>query len=148
MNFLNIFIGSPQSKYAAFAIIIAIISICLSILFSNSDVTFSQRLTFIIFILIGITPGILLTLFEITCIVTGSGFKNNRWWCNWLAWIIAIILIVYSIIIIITVFISMFSINNAMYLVNNDKKNQENNRVSKEEANEYAHSIIEHFNRY
>lgn len=142
MNFLNIFIGSQQSKYAAFAIIIAILTICLSILFSNSDVTFSQRLTFIIFILIGITPGILLTLFEITCIVTGTGYKNNKWWCNWLAWIIAIILIIYSVIIIISVFVSMFSFNNAINLVENDK---ENNKVSIDEANKYANNIIEHY---
>ena len=143
MNFLKIFIGSAQSKYAAFAIIIAILAICASILFSNTNISLSQKLTFIFFIIIAISPGILLSLFEITCIVTGSGLKNNNWWCSVLAWIIAIVLIIYSIIIVISVLISLFSFNNAIVKLDEKELNEKTNKnVSIDEANKIA---AEHF---
>jgi len=96
----------------------------------------------IFFILIASIPSILLTLFEITCMVTG-GTRNKNPWCYWYAWILVAIIIVYSIIVIISVFISMFTYNNASILVN-ESDNKE--IPSNEEANDYAKKMIEHYN--
>jgi len=135
-KFLDIFFGTPQSKFAAYAIFIAIIAISLSILFTSTDISFGNRFLVVLFIILLSIPSILLTLFELTCIVTGGNKKVN-WWCWYFGWLIAGFLVIYSVIIIISILISMFSYNNAMDRIKNTE-----HRVSKEEANDYAKTII------
>ena len=135
-KFLDIFFGTPQSKFAAYAIFIAIIAISLSILFSSTDISIGNRFAVVLFVILLSVPSILLTLFELTCIVTG-GTKKVNWWCWYFGWLIAAFLSIYSIIIIISILISMFSYNNAMDRIKNTE-----NRVSKDEANDYAKTII------
>ena len=135
-KFLDIFFGTPQSKFAAYAIFIAIIAISLSILFSSTDISFGNRFLVVLFVILLSVPSILLTLFELTCIVTGGNKKVN-WWCWYFGWLIAGFLVIYSVIIIISILISMFSYNNAMDRIKNTE-----HRVSKEEANDYAKTII------
>lgn len=142
MNFLNIFFGSKQSKFAALAIFTAIIAICLSILFTTTDISIGKRFSIIFFIILACIPSVLFTLFELTCIVTGGNKKNN-WWCYYFAWIISAILIIYSIIVIISTFISLFSYNTAMSRINDTENSK---KISKDEANNYAKNIIESYN--
>lgn len=135
-RFLDIFFGTPQSKFAAYAIFAAIIAISISILFTSTDVSIGQRFGVILFIILLSIPSILLTLFELTCIITG-GTKKVNWWCWYFGWLIAAFLGIYSVVVIITIFISMFSYNNAMDRVKNTE-----HTVTKEEADDYAKTII------
>lgn len=139
---MNIFIGTTQSNFAAIAIMLSLIMVCLYVLFINTNIDVGKRFMIIFFILIASIPSILLTLFEITCMVTG-GTRNKNPWCYWYAWILVAIIIVYSIIVIISVFISMFTYNNASIRVN-ESDNKE--IPSNEEANDYAKKMIEHYN--
>jgi uncharacterized protein (UPF0333 family) len=142
MNFLNIFVGTSQSNFAAIAIMLSLLMVCLYVLFINTNIDAGKRFMIIFFILIASIPSILLTLFEITCMVTG-GTRNKNPWCYWYAWILVAIIIVYSIIVIISVFISMFTYNNASMHI----QESENKEIpSNEEANDYAKKMIEHYN--
>lgn len=135
-KFLDIFFGTPQSKFAAYAIFAAIIAISISILFTSTDVSIGQRFGVILFIILLSIPSILLTLFELTCIITG-GTKKVNWWCWYFGWLIAAFLGIYSVVVIITILISMFSYSNAMDRVKNTEY-----KVTKDEADDYAKTII------
>jgi hypothetical protein len=136
----DVFIGTKQSRYAAFAIFSAIMAVCLFILFTSTDVPFGQRFGIVLFLIIFSIPSVLMTLFELTCIVTGGTSKKNAW-CHYFAWIIALIIIVYSIIIIISVIMSLFTYNNAMDRV---VESENAKRLTKEEANKYAENMMKH----
>jgi|UniRef100_A0A6C0LYF4 hypothetical protein len=134
----DVFLGSEQSKYAGIALFITIIIICLSILFTSSKIPIEQRLVFVIFILIISIPSILMSLFELTCIVTGGNY-NTRWWCWLLAWVLAIMIIFYCIMIIISLFISMSTYDLANERVSEDTAT---NNVNSTDANSYAKNIM------
>ena len=137
-NLSDVFLGSEQSKYAGIALFITIIIICLSILFTSSKIPIEQRLVFVIFILIISIPSILMSLFELTCIVTGGNY-NTRWWCWLLAWVLAIMIILYCIMIIISLFISMSTYDLANERVSEDTVT---NNVNSTDANSYAKNIM------
>lgn len=137
----DVFFGTEQSKYAAIAYFITIVVICFAVLFASSDVPIEQRLLVILFILIITVPSVLFSLFELTCIVTG-GNRTSRWWCYWLAWFLSIMLIIYCLFIIISLFFSMASYDMAVSRIEEEEKN---NKVSKEEANEYAKEIMKQY---
>jgi len=137
-NLSDVFLGSEQSKYAGIALFITIIIICLSILFTSSKIPIEQRLVFVIFILIISIPSILMSLFELTCIVTGGNY-NTRWWCWLLAWVLAIMIILYCIMIIISLFISMSTYDLANERVSEDTAT---NNVNSTDANSYAKNIM------
>ena len=99
-DFVSVFVGVPQSRYAALAILIAIVVVSLVILFNNETVPLGQKFGFVFLIFLVSLPGLALSLFQLTCIVTGSGFKNKRWWCSAYAWIISLIMIFYSILLV------------------------------------------------
>lgn len=138
ININDIFFGSEQSKYAGIALFMTIVILCVIILFSSSRIPIGDRFMFVLFILIISVPSILMSLFELTCIVTG-GNLNTRWWCWLLAWVLAVIIIVYCIMIIISMLISM-----SEYDMANDRLDYttEKNKMGKEEANLYAKKII------
>ena len=138
ININDIFFGSEQSKYAGIALFMTIMILCVIILFSSSRIPIGDRFMFVLFILIISVPSILMSLFELTCIVTG-GNLNTRWWCWLLAWVLAVIIIVYCIMIIISMLISM-----SEYDMANDRLDYttEKNKMGKEEANLYAKKII------
>jgi hypothetical protein len=133
----DVFFGTQQSRYAAIAYFITIAILCFAILFSSSDIPIEQRLLVVLFILVITIPSVLFSLFELTCIVTG-GNQNTRWWCYWLAWFLSIMLIIYCLFIIISLFFSMASYDLAVSRINED----ESNKVSKADANEYAKEIM------
>jgi|APGre2960657373_1045057.scaffolds.fasta_scaffold08489_3 hypothetical protein len=138
INISDIFFGSEQSKYAGIALFMTIIILCLIILFTSSKIPIGERFVFVLFILLISIPSILMSLFELTCIVTG-GNSETRWWCWLLAWFISIIIIIYCIMIIISMFISMSNFEMA-----NDRLDYsiEKNKVSKEDADIYAKHML------
>ena len=121
MGFYDAFFGSDQSLYTAYAIIAAIIAICLTILLTSTDVPVGNRFLIVFFVIITLVPSIFLTLFELTCIVTG-GTEPNRWWCHAFAWILAAFIIIYCIIVVIMSLVSLFNYNKAIDSINNDEQ--------------------------
>ena len=141
-NFSDVFLGSEQSKYAGVALFITILIICISILLTSSKIAIEQRILFVLFILIISIPSILMTLFELTCIVTGGNY-NTRWWCWLLAWVLSIIIIFYCIMIIISLFISMTSYDMANERITDDIiNNKVDNTTENIKANDYAKNIM------
>jgi len=141
-NLSDVFLGSEQSKYAGIALFITILIICLAILFTSSKIPIEQRIVFVIFILIITLPSILMTLFELTCIVTGGNY-NTRWWCWALAWVLAVMIIFYCIMIILSLFISMTTYDMANERISEDIANNKVDETSDNtNANNYAKNIM------
>jgi hypothetical protein len=138
MGFYDAFFGSDQSQYTAYAIVAAIIAICITILLTATDVPVSNRLLIVFFVIISLVPSVFLTLFELTCIVTG-GTEPNHWWCYAFAWVLAAFIIIYCIFIVIISLISLFTYNNA---IDNVTMEEQNGRLTPEVSNNYAKQII------
>lgn len=138
MGFYDAFFGSDQSLYTAYAIIAAIIAICVTILFTSTDIPIGSRLLMILFVIITLVPSIFLTLFEITCIVTG-GTEPNNWWCYTFGWILAAFIIIYCIFVVIISIVSLITYNKAIDNVNNE---EQKNKVNPQEANNIAKQIM------
>jgi NADH:ubiquinone oxidoreductase subunit 6 (subunit J) len=97
----SIFVGSPQSKYAGIAVLISLTIVSIAILFGNRDsLPLSQKIGAVLLLILVSAPGVLFSLFQLTCLVTGAGRNNQRWWCSVYAWIITALLIVYSILLV------------------------------------------------
>jgi hypothetical protein len=138
MGFYDAFFGSDQSLYTAYSIIAAIIAICLTILLTASDVPIGNRILIVLFVILTLIPSIFLTLFELTCIVTG-GTEPNRWWCHAFGWILAAFIIIYCVIVVIVSLVSLFNYNKAIHTVNNDEQKY---KISNNESDNYAKEII------
>lgn len=138
MGILDYFIGTQQSKYASIAIFSAIFVICMAILFTNTDVPLGHRIMVIFFVfLMSIIP-VGMSLFELTCIVTGS--KNKPYnMCNIFAWVVAAVMIVYSIILIVSVLFSIFTYKKAIYKLELDDSSK---IVSNEDADKIAKDLL------
>jgi hypothetical protein len=139
MSVFDYFIGTQQSKYASIAIIITILFICVGILVANSDVPFANRLGIVGFvILVSIFP-VALSLFELTCIVTGGKGQSVNL-CNYYAWFITIIVIIYCFILVLVIVSSMFTYRKA-----NDKiiMTEAFNKMSPDEANQVAKDMMD-----
>lgn len=136
MAFLDIFVGVPQSKYTATAILAAIVVVSLAILFGKENIPLGQKFAFVLIVFLVSLPSIVLTLFQLTCLVTGA--SKNRW-CGWYAWLVSILLIIYSILIIViavVAFSSGKSVNKALELGNMEGFQDELNQADTF-ANEY-----------
>lgn len=141
MSFLNAFIGVPQSRYAAFAVLTAILVVSLTILFGNEAVPLSQKFAFIFMLFLVSLPGILLSLFQLTCIVVGAGVKNQRPWCSIYAWIISILLIVYCALLIVLAVVALTGKSKAMgevAMADAEKFVGSNPSMTMDEANKIA----------
>lgn len=144
MSILDYFIGTTQSKYASVAMFLSILMICIAILVTNTEVPIGMRIGVVFFvILISIFP-IALSLFELTCIVTGG--RNNRFnLCNYFAWFITIMIIIYSFILIIMVISSMFTYKKAKDKIVVSETMQ---KISTGDANTIAQNMLnEGFNQ-
>lgn len=142
-NLSDVFLGSEQSRYAGIALFITILIICLAVIFTSSKIPIEQRLVFVIFILIISIPSILMSLFELTCIVTGGNY-NTRWWCWLLAWVLAVMIIFYCIMIIISLFISMSTYDLANERIADDSVK---NDVDNSDANSYAKDLMNSYEK-
>ena len=79
-----------------------------------------------------------MSLFELTCIVTGGNY-NTRWWCWLLAWVLSVMIIFYCIMIIISLFISMSTYDLANERIADDLVK---NDVDKSDANNYEKDLM------
>jgi len=138
MGLYEVFFGSAQSQYAAYAILAAIFTICMTILFSGTDMTIGSRLLMILFVILTLIPSIFLILFEITCMVSG-GTKDKNWWCWLYAWIIAVFIIIYCIFVVIISLSSLFTYNTAMEKLT---ISENNNIMSPDSSNQYARDML------
>ena len=138
MSFFDVFFGTTQSQYTAYAILAALVAICLTVLFSKTDMSYGNRFLLILFIILSQIPFIFLILFEITCFVTG-GNKNDRWWCWLYAWIIAVFTIIYCVLIIIISLSSLITYNNAIDKVDIVETKE---RMTVENSNDYAMQLM------
>lgn len=138
MSFFDAFFGSIQSQFTAYAILAAVISICISIILTGTDMTIGNRFLLIFFVILAIIPSVFLMLLQITCMVTG-GNKNDRWWCWLYSWVIAIFVIIYCIFVVIISLTSLFTYNNAISKVD---MSEQNNKMSPESSNNYAKMMI------
>lgn len=107
MSLGDIFVGAPQSKLAGIFILLTIAFVAIYILAGKEKIAFSQKIAVVLLLVLLSLPTILLTLFQITCVVTGAGFRDaktgihSKWWCNVYAWIVSVILIAYCIMLVV-----------------------------------------------
>ena len=132
-------IGSDQSKYAAIAILITVTILCLAILFMESDISIGKRFMGVLFVILMALPGTVLSLVELTCIVTGGRYDSKRWWCSILAWVIAVIVIIYCATIIIAIINSLMTYKEASVKV---EEHDFNKKATEKEANVIAENIL------
>ena len=139
MSFIDAFFGSTQSQFTAYAIFAAVISICISIILTGTDMTIGNRFLLIFFVILAVLPSILLMLLQITCMVTG-GNKDDRWWCWLYSWLIAIFVIIYCVFVVIISLTSLFTYNNAISKVD---MSEQNNKMTPENSNNYAKMMLQ-----
>lgn len=138
MSVFDYFIGTTQSKYASVAMILTILTMCIAILVTNTDVSLGMRFGVVLFvILISIFP-VAISLFELTCIVTGG--RNTKFnLCNYFAWFVTIMIIIYSFILIIMIISSMFTYKKAQDKIT---MTESMSKISSGDANKIAEKMM------
>jgi MFS family permease len=134
MNFTDtiskLLTGTPQSQYAAIAILIAVIAIILSILFNENELTLGERFMLIGSVILFSIPSIILGLFDLTC-VAGKTVENSLCW--WWGWVIAFIIIIICVIVVFASISSMLTYNVATSKSLKPVVNEEeSNKIAKE----------------
>ena len=134
MNFSNtiskLLTGTPQSQYAATAILIAVIAIILSILFNENELTLGERFMLIGSVILFSVPSIVLGLFDLTC-VAGKTVENSLCW--WWGWVIAFIIIIICVIVVFASVSSMLTYNVATSKsIKPVVDEEESNKIAKE----------------
>lgn len=97
----SIFVGVPQSKIAGTAILVAVVVVALSILFGKEPLPLTQKFVIVLVMFLLALPAILLSLFQINCLVTGAGLQNQRWWCGLYAWVISVMVVFYCVMLVV-----------------------------------------------
>ena len=133
------FIGVQQSKYAGYAMLSVILLTCLAILFTSAP--FLYKIGAIIALLVISIIPIGISLFELTCIVTGGQTEKTSW-CNTYAWILVAIIIFYCFILAIVIFSSIFTYQKA---TTNVIATEKAGKVSHEETEKITKKIIEKY---
>ena len=105
-SFLDVFIGSTQSKLAGVALLVAVLVVSIAILFSRETIPLGQKFLIVLLLLLISAPGVLLTLLEMTCVITGTR-RGNNWWCNAYAWYMAIVILISSILVVVSAIMAM-----------------------------------------
>ena len=103
---LNLFVGSEQSKYAGMALLASVGLVALTLLFGREKVPFTRKIVVAVLLILLSLPTILLTLFQLTCMVTGT--RGSKW-CGVYAWVIAALVIVYAVMMIIVSIMSLLN---------------------------------------
>lgn len=124
--------GTPQSQYAAIAILIAMIAIILSVLFNENELTLSERFMLIGSVILFSIPSIVLGLFDLTC-VSGKTVENSLCW--WWGWIIAFMIIIICVIVVFSSISSMLTYNVATVKTTKPV-------VDEEESNKIAQNMV------
>lgn len=134
MAFSDHFVGVAQSRWTGYAILAAVIAVALSILFGKEQIPLGRRV-FVIFILFLLAlPTIVLVLFQINCMVSGT---SKGPYCGWYAWIVAAFTILYCILLIIV------AVTAKSYEAKVEKEHAEKFAVNFDQANKYAGSMMQ-----
>lgn len=107
MALLDIFVGVPQSKYAGAAVLLSLLAVSVGILVGRDPMPMSQKFAFVLLIFLVSLPGLLLTLFQLTCMVTGT--QKGAWWCGVYSWVVSALIIIYSVLLVIVAVMSLAS---------------------------------------
>lgn len=131
MAFSDHFVGVPQSRWAGYAILVAIVAVALSILFGKEHIPIGKRVLIIVIMFLFALPTIAIVLFQLTCLVNGT---SKAPFCGWYAWIVAAFTIIYCILLIIV----------AITVKSSDKHAEEAEKfsVSFQEANVMAKKLM------
>ena len=121
MSLGAIFASVPQSKLAGLTILLTLGLISVFILAGKDKISFGQKLAIVLLLVLLALPTILLTLFQINCVVTGAGLSNQRWWCSLYAWIVAALIVFYCIML---VFVSVTSFAKGESVLSKDAAHQ------------------------
>lgn len=136
MALIDVFIGSAPSRYAALAITAALLAVGVVILASNNSVPLPQRFLAVLFLFLTTLPAILITLLQLTCLVTGSAGGEN-WWCSGMSWVTAIVIIVYAASLVIMAALSLVGDRKAEELIARFRAHE-----GFEEANQTAKELL------
>lgn len=134
---LDYIIGSEQSRYAGIAMLVSVVFICIAILFTEATIGSKLFAVFLI-VLVSIVP-VCLSLFQLTCIVTGG--KNTSYnMCNIYAWIVTAFIVLYCLMLVVSVISSIFVYKKALTNVTAAEKSV---KFSKEDQDKIAKNILE-----
>ena len=103
MGFVKAIVGTPQSKVSGIAIILAIIVLFISVIFSKDNTPVAEKIGTAFIMLFICIPIVLYNLFQITCLVTGNGTYGDTWWCGVYAWLITVLILMFSAFIIVVI---------------------------------------------
>jgi hypothetical protein len=138
MSAFSYFIGTTQSKYASVAMILAVLMICFAIIFTNTDVPIGNRIAVAFFVLLMSIFPIAISLFELTCIVTGG--KNTKYnLCGVFAWFVTILIVIYCFLLILVTLTSMFTYKKAYEKLEVSEKFTS---LTKDAANKIAKNLM------
>lgn len=101
MALSDVFMGVPQSKLAGVTILLTIAIIAIFILAGKEKITFGQKIATVLLLVILALPTILLTLFQLNCVVTGTGKGGRYPWCGWYAWLVAALIVLYCVMLVV-----------------------------------------------
>jgi len=101
MALSDVFMGVPQSKLAGVTILLTIAIIAIFILAGKEKITFGQKIATVLLLVILALPTILLTLFQLNCVVTGTGKGGRYPWCGWYAWLVAVLIVLYCVMLVV-----------------------------------------------
>lgn len=127
MSLSDIFVGVPQSKLAGLTILMTLALISIFILAGKDKLAFGQKIAIVLLLVLLALPTILITLFQINCVVTGAGPRNP--WCGWYAWIVAALIVIYCIML---VFVSLTSFAKGESVLAKDAALQAENVMTRE----------------
>lgn len=134
MAFSDHFVGVAQSRWTGYAILAAIIAVALSVLFGKEQIPLGRRVLVIFIMFLLALPTIVLVLFQINCMVSGT---SKGPYCGWYAWIVAAFTILYCILLIIV------AVTAKSYEAKVEKESAEKFAVSFEQANQYAGNMMQ-----
>ena len=138
MSFFDLFVGSEQSKYASLAIVSVIFIICLSILVTNTEISISERVATVLFMILIVLFPVGMALFELTCMVNGDS-GNSMPVCGYYAWVVTALIVFHCFIIVIFTLSSMFTYKKAITTVDAEDKMKV---VSKPNAQQFAENMM------
>lgn len=132
-NIGSLFTGTEQSRFAAIAIIVAVIAIVLSILFSNTDLNIGDRVGLSVFVILFSLPSILFALFDLTCISGNTKYQSACWYYGWF---LTIFIAIMSTIVVMNAFMSMIAYSDAT--VKSDSSS-----ITKDDAENMAKNMMQ-----
>tara|TARA_Y100000389_G_scaffold146531_1_gene145259 strand:+ start:20366 stop:20992 length:627 start_codon:yes stop_codon:yes gene_type:complete len=137
LSFKELFYSSTQARWMGVAIICAIIAICLSVLFNNTELELGERFALIAVVILFSIPAVFLSLFELNCIAVKNKSHN---WCGYWAWFIFTIIAIQCVFIIVSALMSMITYNEAS---NKVEKYKEKVKMESGDANKIAKDMID-----